>query len=129
MNQYRVELCYVLFGQYEEDLLKLLKRLEAHTFASSNNLLCRFADRTIAFTLHELVIDNCRYSQFIAVDVSEIDRLLLKQNDTNAALKQTNQRLMRLNQDIEALSKEQELLRYKQSVHDEMGSRVTLLYR
>lgn len=65
--------------------------------------------------------DGETYTQIIASDVTKLYRKTRELEENNIALKEYGKRLRRLSSDILAVTREEEILKMKMRIHDDMG--------
>ena len=81
------------------------------------------------FSQQAIMVNHRRYQQLLAVDLTEEDLLTREIESSNLALEAAGQEIAAAIDNIEQWEKEQEILRLKSRVHDQLGQRLSILGR
>lgn len=91
---------------------------ETHVYMSADGTAWRFAAEQIT------AVDGSSYTQVTAFDVTELYRRTKELEQNNLALAEYGARLSRLSADILAVTREEEILKMKMRIHDDIGRSV-----
>lgn len=113
-----------------ETLMKLQDSYTIDVQTLDDKLLIRIRNAgSWLFSNQTILVNNKKYIQLLAIDITDEDVLTREMEEMNQALEEIGRELADSINNIEQLEKEREILRMKTRVHDILGQRLSILSR